>query len=167
MREKMAKQAKNNENGAPADDPDDIARIVAKRLQEARKKAGLTQTQLGERAGVTQNYIYELEYGTTNISIRTLDKMAKALNADMRDFFPGSPLAAPSGADLDNLYRSLDELVARVRQHLAEEERLSERELARRHQSEAVLLGEIAAFSELRDGVGRLIKAGLEEKKSS
>jgi transcriptional regulator with XRE-family HTH domain len=161
----MARTSKSNEQNVGVEDPNDIARIIAQRLQEARKRAGLTQTQLGERAGVTQNYIYELEYGTTNISIRTLDKMAKALDVDIRDLIPGHPLATPSGADLEILYRTLDTLVACVTTNLAEEQRLNERELARRAQHNETLLGEIGAYKDLREKLGKLIDAQTATKK--
>ena len=107
----MAKQAKNNDTGAVVEDPDDIVRIVAGRLQDARLRAGLTQVQLGERANLKQSYIFELEYGSTNITLRTLEKMAKALDVDMRDLLPGSPLAPPSPADLQQISARLDQMV--------------------------------------------------------
>jgi transcriptional regulator with XRE-family HTH domain len=164
MARQSKKHEKNGEKNVSGEESDDIVRIVARRLQEARKRVGLTQTQLGERAGVTQNYIYELEYGTTNITIRTLEKMVNALNLDMRDFLPGPPLAIPSGEDLAELHRGLDGLVVAVKQHLADERRQAEKETARRLQHEAALLKEINAFSELRDGLARLINAKSEEK---
>ncbi len=107
----MAKQIKVKDNGPRAEDPTDIVRFVARRLQEARMSAGLTQVQLGEKAGLKQSYIFELEYGTTNITVRTLEKMAKALDLDMRGLLPGSPLAPPSASDIQNVLQRLDLLV--------------------------------------------------------
>ena len=50
------------------------------RIREARKKAGLTQTQLAERANVHRTIISRCEEGVNNPSFMTLCKIAAALN---------------------------------------------------------------------------------------
>ena len=107
----MARTSKSREQDGGVEDPNDIVKIVAQRLQEARKRAGLTQIELGEKAGLKQSYIFELEYGNTNITLRTLEKMAKALDVDVRDLLPGSALAPPSATDIQNILEHLDQLV--------------------------------------------------------
>jgi transcriptional regulator with XRE-family HTH domain len=165
----MARQTKNHEQQASAQDSDDIVKQVAQRLQDARVRAGLSQTELAERAGVKQTYIYELEYGNTNLTIKTLEKMAKALNVDIRDLFPGPPLAVPTGGDLIHLHSVLDALVTTIQSHLADEHRKTadekrrlDGEIERRRKSENAFKLEIQSFSELHDRLSRIIDFGSE-----
>lgn len=46
----------------------------------ARGQAGLTQTELAERCGVTKSLINEIEKGTRNATPAMLNKLAAALN---------------------------------------------------------------------------------------
>ncbi len=48
------------------------------------KKSGLTQKELGDKIGVTRQAITHIESGTQNITIETLEKVARALNYDFR-----------------------------------------------------------------------------------
>lgn len=48
-------------------------------LRQARDAAGLTQAELAERAGVTQQMIAKLESRGSNASIATLQRLAEAL----------------------------------------------------------------------------------------
>lgn len=162
----MARQSKNHEQKTSQEDPDDIVKQVAQRLQGARLRTGLSQTELAERAGVKQTYIYELEYGTTNLTIKTLDKMAKALNVDIRDLFPGPPLAVPTGGDLKHLHHVLDGLLATINGHLADEQRRTadekrraDTEIERRRKSENAFKAEIQSFAELRDTLASVIES--------
>lgn len=55
------------------------------RLTKERKKAGLTQTALAERAGVTQSTVCDIERGAAvRSSFETLDNLSRALNAEFR-----------------------------------------------------------------------------------
>jgi predicted transcriptional regulator len=47
-------------------------------IREARRKAGLTQTELAERAGVTQPVIARLERGGGNPTFETLERVLHA-----------------------------------------------------------------------------------------
>lgn len=58
----------------------DIAVAFGKVLREARKKAGLTQEQLGLEADLERNFVSMLELGQRQPSLTTLIKLAKALN---------------------------------------------------------------------------------------
>ena len=50
------------------------------KIREARKKAGLTQTQLAEMANVHRTIIARCEEGVNHPSFMTLYKIASALN---------------------------------------------------------------------------------------
>jgi len=53
---------------------------LGKRLKLLRSESGLTQEKLSIATGLSQTYISGIENGTRNPSIKTLDKLAKALN---------------------------------------------------------------------------------------
>ncbi|MEY8461275.1 helix-turn-helix domain-containing protein [Eggerthellaceae bacterium 24-137] len=56
------------------------ARIEAYELAEIRKMAGLTQTEVGERMGVSQKRISEIEHGSIeSVRAGTLKRYAAAL----------------------------------------------------------------------------------------
>ena len=56
-----------------------IRQLIALRTQK-----GLTQKALARRVGTTQSVIARIEGGNQNISLRTLGKLAKALDANVR-----------------------------------------------------------------------------------
>lgn len=63
-----------------------LALQLAKRIRDARERAGLTQQQLGERCGLSRVYINNLESGQhDNPTIKVLDAIAKALKVRVTD----------------------------------------------------------------------------------
>jgi len=63
--------------------------VIMQAMIDARKSAGLTQRQLSERAGIAQGDISKLESGSANPSLRTLQRLADAMNMRLRvDFTP-------------------------------------------------------------------------------
>ena len=65
----------------------DIRKIYGERLKAFRKKKGLSQEDLGFKASLHRTYISEVERGRRNISILNIAKIAKALGAQIKDFF--------------------------------------------------------------------------------
>lgn len=57
---------------------------LASSLIRARIQKKLTQQQLADKAGVTQNTITRLESGTTNPTIGTLTRVAAALGKEVK-----------------------------------------------------------------------------------
>ena len=55
---------------------------IMQAMIDARKQAGLTQKELSERAGIAQSDISKLERGNANPSLRTMQRLANAM--DMR-----------------------------------------------------------------------------------
>lgn len=54
--------------------------LIGRRIKEARQKLGLTQEELGERARLHYSYIGQVERGNKVPSLKTLKKIALALN---------------------------------------------------------------------------------------
>lgn len=59
---------------------------LAKRIEELRKKKGMTQEQLAEKAGLHRAYFWDIENGR-NISVKTAYKVAHALGVKLSDLF--------------------------------------------------------------------------------
>ena len=62
---------------------DDLATIFGQNLRAARIKADLTQAQLAERTGLTQQYVSLVEAGHQNITIDTMAALARAVGRDV------------------------------------------------------------------------------------
>lgn len=57
-------------------------------IRKARTKAGLTQEQLAERAGVHTNFYARVERGEENPSYETIEKIVKALKIKSAEVLP-------------------------------------------------------------------------------
>jgi len=57
----------------------DIFKELGKNIRSIRKQRGLTQEELGIKAGVDPKYIGEIERGKANITIRTLLNISEVL----------------------------------------------------------------------------------------
>jgi transcriptional regulator with XRE-family HTH domain len=61
--------------------------MVAEKLIKLREKAGLSQSELARMAGLSQNYISEIEGEKRKCPIETLQKICDALGITISDFF--------------------------------------------------------------------------------
>ena len=66
------------------------ARIIGKKIRELRKKKGFTQEDLGEKADLDYTSIGAAERGERNLSVKSLLRVAEALDADAGYFIPTS-----------------------------------------------------------------------------
>lgn len=57
----------------------DMRKLVGRNAARLRKEAGLTQEQLAERCGLSQQYLSGLESGRRNPTVVTLYEIAAAL----------------------------------------------------------------------------------------
>jgi transcriptional regulator with XRE-family HTH domain len=57
----------------------DMRRLVGRNVRAAREGLGLTQEQLAERSGFSQQYISGLETGRRNLTVVSLFEFAQAL----------------------------------------------------------------------------------------
>lgn|GEM_PF-251475 len=61
----------------------DILSSIGRKIQSIREKKGITQDQLGERAGINAKYVSAIERGRKNLTVLTLEKLAKALDVEI------------------------------------------------------------------------------------
>ena len=64
---------------------------IIQAIINARKNAGLTQKQLSERTGIAQSDISKLETGDGNPSLKTLKRLASAMDMTLRVEFTQCP----------------------------------------------------------------------------
>ena len=57
---------------------------IAMQIIELRERQGLTQAELAQRCGMDQGDISRIERGSTSPTARTLQRVAEALDADLR-----------------------------------------------------------------------------------
>ena len=65
----------------------DIKKSTGHRIRELRNELGLTQEKLSFKSGIDKTYISEVENGKRNISIINLEKLIKALDVKIINFF--------------------------------------------------------------------------------
>ena len=64
-----------------------IKEKVGQRIKELRTKQGLSQEEFAFRCELDRTYITSLERGKRNISLTNLEKIAKAFNMNLSEFF--------------------------------------------------------------------------------
>ncbi len=57
----------------------DIQKRFGDKLREIRKQKGLSQEGLALKSGLHRTYISDIERGSRNVSLKNIDKIAKAL----------------------------------------------------------------------------------------
>jgi transcriptional regulator with XRE-family HTH domain len=72
----------------------DMRKLVGRNFARIRREKGLTQEQVEERSGFSQQYLSDLERGRRNPTIITLYELAQALGVDHVE------LVAPDANDL-------------------------------------------------------------------
>lgn len=69
---------------------------VGIRIRQLREQKGLSQEELGHRAGVDRTYVSSCERGRRNVSLLTLYRIAAALEVE-----PGALLSRDAGEGSD------------------------------------------------------------------
>ena len=64
-----------------------MTKLIGKRIQEFRKKRGLTQEQLSEMIDVTPHFLSSLERGVYNIKLETLVRILNCLDISADEVF--------------------------------------------------------------------------------
>lgn len=64
-----------------------IKEKVGQRIKELRTKQGLSQEEFAFKCDLDRTYITSLERGKRNVSLENLEKIAKAFNMTLSEFF--------------------------------------------------------------------------------
>ncbi|MBN8687317.1 MAG: helix-turn-helix transcriptional regulator [Chitinophagales bacterium] len=65
----------------------DIKLKVGQRIRQLRKELELSQEALALKAEVDRTYVTDVEAGRRNVSLEILERLIKALNISVSDFF--------------------------------------------------------------------------------
>lgn len=66
-----------------------ISKAVGKRIRDLRKKKGWSQEELADKADMHRTYMWGIEQGRRNPSLRHLTRIADALDVDLAALFDG------------------------------------------------------------------------------
>lgn len=81
--------------------------LLGSRIKELRKLRGLSQEKLSEKINIDPKHLSRIEVGRGFPSLDTLEKVANALNVELKDFFE----FAHETNDLKELKRDLEGIV--------------------------------------------------------
>ena len=65
----------------------DIKLKIGQRIRELRKELNISQEALAYKAEVDRTYVTDIENGRRNVSLEILERLIKALNVTISDFF--------------------------------------------------------------------------------
>lgn len=58
---------------------------IGERIRAERKKKRISQKELAERAGISNTYLSDIEVGRTDPSLKTLEKISRAMGISMKE----------------------------------------------------------------------------------
>lgn len=61
---------------------------LGKKIRSIRKKIGISQEELGFRAGIHRTYVGAIERGEQNVSVDNIHRIAKALKVSPHELLP-------------------------------------------------------------------------------
>jgi transcriptional regulator with XRE-family HTH domain len=65
----------------------DIKEKFGQRVKSLRKEKGMSQKELAEKSGLNRPYISAIEQGKRNVSLEVMEKLAEALQIEIKGFF--------------------------------------------------------------------------------
>lgn len=65
----------------------DVRRLFGERVRELRSERGFTQEAFAAHVHIDRGYIGAVERGERNVSLLTVEKIANALDIEIRDLF--------------------------------------------------------------------------------
>ena len=98
----------------------DVQTLFSKNLRRLRSAANISQLTLATQAGLTHNFINDIENGKKWVSAKTIGKLAVALQAEPHQFFISESLWNSQGAEIFSTYltdftHSIDKMVKEYR----------------------------------------------------
>ena len=105
----------------------DIQSLFSKNLRRLRMTANFSQLGLASQAGLTHNFINDIENGKKWVSAKTIGKLATALRAEPYQFFISESLWNNQGAEIFSTYlteftHSVESMVKEYRQRYSANE---------------------------------------------
>ncbi|MDR1899085.1 MAG: helix-turn-helix domain-containing protein [Treponema sp.] len=93
----------------------DLRRILSVNLKRLRKRYALAQMDLAEKAGISTNFLSDIERGKKWPYPETLVKLAQALNADVYELFkPEQPPSREINAEIKRYSEFAANFIARA-----------------------------------------------------
>ncbi|UUM11518.1 helix-turn-helix domain-containing protein [Clostridiaceae bacterium HFYG-1003] len=77
----------NTENYAISEIEGDCLFEIGANIKSIRQHKNISQRKLAERAGISNTYLSDIEVGRTNPSLKTLEKIAAALEMEIKELF--------------------------------------------------------------------------------
>lgn len=102
----------------------DLNGLIVRRIKELRKERNLSQDELSELADLQIKYMNRIENFKTGLTVKTLDKIIKALGIDYHTFFDFDkavelePINKSNDAQLNKIANELLKDVMRLKEHL-------------------------------------------------
>ena len=81
---------------------------LGRRIRKLRRKAGLTQAKLAEKAELSPKHLGELERGRGNPSLSSLENLARALNVSLPELFDYQRERLSSGEIKAQVHQMID-----------------------------------------------------------
>lgn len=66
---------------------DKIEVKFGRRIKELRLKQNISQEELAFRCGLSKNYISDVERGTRNVSLKSIEKIANGFVVNLKELF--------------------------------------------------------------------------------
>jgi len=134
----MTRTISSSKVALPSSEPPANGRFLkslGKRVRELRSRRGMTRKQMSLEADVSERHLAQLESGEGNISVVLLQRIAKALNVPIANFFaPQTEQCAEKGVIqrfLERLpERRVEEVVFRLMRDFGQEEKIRRMSIA-------------------------------------
>ncbi len=97
---------------------DTFIRLLGDRVRKMRKAQGLSQEKLGEKAGFDYRYIGFIEQARVNPTIKTLEKVANALNVYLCDLCPSKDDLSKNKKGVPPQITEREKILSKIMRHL-------------------------------------------------
>ena len=74
---------------------EELQQLFGANFRAARTKAGLSQERVAELSGIAQRRISKMELGTLNITLKTMDRLARVLDTSVTKLLAKGPAPRP------------------------------------------------------------------------
>ena len=73
---------------------------IGNKLLDIRKKKGMTQSEVAEKAGLSDRAYADIERGTANMKVETVLRLCQSLNITPNDILIDDETPTPTGVEL-------------------------------------------------------------------